>query len=60
MAAGLRAGDVVTRLGGVRVEDGTGLIVQVRRHRPGEELAVEYLRDGSVRQALVTLSGKVG
>ncbi|MEA5154775.1 S1C family serine protease [Raineyella sp.] len=59
-AAGLRAGDVVTRLGGVRVEDGTGLIVQVRRHRPGEELAVEYLRDGSVRQALVTLSGKVG
>lgn len=58
--AGLRAGDVVTQLGGVRVADGTGLVVQVRRHRPGETLTVDYLRDGSARQALVTLSGKVG
>lgn len=59
-AAGLRAGDVVTTLGGVTVADGTALIVQVRRHRPGETLVADYRRDGSAGQALVTLSGRVG
>ncbi|WOP17553.1 S1C family serine protease [Raineyella sp. LH-20] len=59
-AAGLRAGDVVTTFGGVQVGDGTALIVQVRRHRPGDTMAVDYRRDGSAGQALVTLSGRVG
>lgn len=59
-AAGLRTGDVVTAVGGVTVGDGTALIVQVRRHRPGETVAVDYRRDGSAGQALVTLSGRVG
>ncbi|QGF24163.1 S1C family serine protease [Raineyella fluvialis] len=48
--AGLRAGDVVNALGGVSVDDGTGLIVQVRRHRPGESVTVDYTRNGSTQQ----------
>jgi putative serine protease PepD len=45
-AAGLKAGDVVTALGGQRIADATALVAAVRSHAPGETVALTYLRGG--------------
>ncbi len=58
--AGLRRGDVVLSIDQVPLGRGVDLIVQVRRHRPGDVVTVEYRRDGATRQAQATLAGRVG
>jgi putative serine protease PepD len=55
--AGLRPGDVVTAVAGVRVDDPTDLIVRIRTHRPGERIPLEVQGRGPVT---VTLGAKVG
>ena len=54
-AAGLRDGDVVTRVGGRDVTDADGLIVAVRSREPGEQVEVTYRRDGQTRTATISL-----
>ncbi|MCM0620545.1 S1C family serine protease [Nocardioides bruguierae] len=58
--AGLRAGDLVTRVGDVRVTDGISLIVAIRTYQPGETVTLTYRRDGDEATADVTLMGVVG
>jgi putative serine protease PepD len=53
--AGLHAGDVVTRVGDITVEDATDLTGAVRSQRPGDEVVVTYRRGGTERTATVTL-----
>jgi putative serine protease PepD len=53
--AGLRAGDVVTRLGTHPIDTATDLIALVRRYDPGTVISVTYLRDGATATAKVTL-----
>lgn len=54
--AGLRAGDVVTKLDGRPLEDGTDLIALVRKQAPGAVVAVEYRRGTKTASASVTLA----
>ena len=54
-AAGLRAGDVVTRVGDRRLEGADSLIAAIRSHRPGDEVALSYRRDGAEHTVRVTL-----
>ncbi|WWR15073.1 RIP metalloprotease RseP [Lachnospiraceae bacterium JLR.KK008] len=51
--AGMRSGDVITRLGGekIYVSREIGLITMLRQ---GETLTVEYMRDGETREAILT------
>src|SRR5262249_6678638 len=49
-AAGLRAGDVVTKLGAHQVQAPVDLIAMVRRYDPGTTVTVTYHR-GAVTQA---------
>ncbi|MHC2990583.1 deoxyribonuclease HsdR, partial [Pontibacter sp. HJ8] len=53
--AGLKAGDVITAINGVKVARSSQLLEQVARYRPGDKVKVEYLRDGKERSANVTL-----
>ncbi|WP_344080199.1 S1C family serine protease [Streptomyces crystallinus] len=53
--AGLRAGDVITRLGESEVGTITSLSEALAADKPGQTLQVTYSRGGSVRTALVTL-----
>jgi putative serine protease PepD len=55
-AAGLKAGDVVTKFDGRLVEDGTDLIALVRKYAPGATVALEYRRGIRTRTASVTLA----
>lgn len=53
--AGLMAGDVITKFAGDVVKDFTALADLVRKQKPGDEVTIEFLRDGTVRQARATL-----
>lgn len=53
--AGLRAGDVITKLGATPIEDGSGLAAAVRSLQPGQAVTLSYRRDGEPRTATVTV-----
>lgn len=54
--AGLKAGDVVTKINGHVLEDGTDLIALVRKYAPDSVVAVEYRRGTRIQTASVTLA----
>jgi putative serine protease PepD len=58
--AGLRAGDVVTRIDDQVVEDGIELIVAIRSRLPGDVVTLGYRRDGRVDSVEVVLDEKTG
>ncbi|MFD9456653.1 S1C family serine protease [Streptomyces sp. NPDC059985] len=58
--AGLKPGDVITSLGGVRVDDGPALMSELWAHRPGERVQVQYVRNGVTHTANVTLGERMG
>ncbi|MEW2287261.1 trypsin-like peptidase domain-containing protein [Streptomyces sp. NPDC047841] len=53
--AGLKAGDVITAVGGERVHTGEELIVKIRAHRPGDRLRLTVERDGGEREVSLVL-----
>jgi Do/DeqQ family serine protease len=58
--AGMRAGDVVTRINDVTVKTVAQLQEQVARFRPGDKIRVTYLRDGKSQTVEVTLKNVEG
>ena len=55
-AAGLRAGDIVLKIGDKVVADADALIAAIRSHQPGETVTVTYERDGTQATASVRLT----
>ncbi|MFE6298729.1 S1C family serine protease [Streptomyces sp. NPDC057866] len=58
--AGLRPGDVITKVDGQRVHNGEELIVKIRAHRPGDALVLTLTRDGRELTRTVTLGSAQG
>lgn len=58
--AGIREGDVITRVGDERVTSASGLIMAVRSHEPGEEVGVTVVRSGEELELEVTLGSDLG
>jgi putative serine protease PepD len=56
--AGLRSGDVITRLNGKLVDSVDQLIVLLRSFKVGDAITVSYLRGGSARTARLVLADK--
>lgn len=54
--AGLRAGDIITKVDDRTVVDANSLIVAVRAHDPGDKVVVSYLRGGQTRTTTVALT----
>ena len=44
--AGLKNGDVITKVDDVVVDGSESLVATIRGHRPGESVEITYLRDG--------------
>ena len=59
-AAGIKKGDVVTKINGVKVTTGPEMVEQVARYKPGDKITITYLRDSKETTANVTLKNKVG
>ncbi|WP_344438306.1 S1C family serine protease, partial [Streptomyces luteosporeus] len=53
--AGIRPGDVITKVDGVPVHSGQELIVKVRSHRPGDGLELTVEHDGARRTVRLVL-----
>ncbi|MZE50487.1 PDZ domain-containing protein [Streptomyces sp. SID5770] len=58
--AGLRPGDVITKVDGQRVHNGEELIVKIRAHRPGDRLELTLDRDGKELTKTLTLGSSQG
>jgi putative serine protease PepD len=53
--AGIRAGDVVTKVDAHRITSTDSLIATIRSYRPGDTVTVTYVRDGDERTAELAL-----
>jgi serine protease Do len=54
--AGLREGDIITRVGNKPVDRRHPLSALIQEHQPGDRVAITYLRDGRSHTTRVTLS----
>ncbi len=58
--AGIKSGDVITKVGGVLVSSSTELQEQVSRFRPGDKIAVTLLRNSDEKDVNVVLRNNQG
>ena len=58
--AGLRAGDVITKINGIDVNSSPALQEQVARYHPGDQISVTFIRGGVEKTAFTTLKNRNG
>jgi putative serine protease PepD len=56
--AGIEAGDVIVAVDGKPVTTADELIIAIRRHVPGDQLSLTYIRDGQRRTVTLTLGSR--
>jgi len=56
--AGIQAGDVITKFGDKDIKTAQDLVDEVRAHKAGDKVAVEYHRGANKRTATVTLTSR--
>ncbi|NRQ39149.1 PDZ domain-containing protein [Nonomuraea sp. NN258] len=56
--AGLRQGDLITKMGDKPVDGGDTVVGQVRGFKPGQQVKITYMRDGQTSETTVTLEEK--
>ena len=56
--AGLKNGDVIFKLGGVPIRDVTQLVKAIRNKRPGDRVAIEFIRNGAKQIVHAKLAGR--
>ena len=54
-AAGLKAGDVLVRIGGDEMKTSDAVAAKVGKSKPGDKIEIVYRRDGAEKKAQVTL-----
>ena len=58
--AGLRKGDIITAIDGVKTNDAATLMEKIAKRRPGDKVVLDYTRNGAKKEAVVVLRNKVG
>jgi S1-C subfamily serine protease len=56
--AGIKSGDIITRINEREIKSSPELQEMVARYRPGDKIQVQYIRDGKEKTVQVTLKGK--
>jgi len=54
--AGLKKGDIITKIGDRKIESTDDVTEAVRSHKPGEKVSITYLRDGKTQTANAELT----
>jgi len=57
-SAGIRAGDIITKIDGRELTDVTQLVTRIRQLGPGDKLQIEYKRDGKLAETVAKLNGR--
>ena len=57
-SAGLKAGDVITKVNGEGVKDAGDLTRRIGLMKPGDKVELTYMRDGSEKTAAITLASQ--
>lgn len=58
--AGLKKGDVLTKIGGKKIESADDVTKIIRQHKPGDKVDVTYLRNGKEQKATAELGSWKG
>ena len=58
--AGIKKGDVITAINGVKVTTSSEMIEQIANYKPGDKITVTFKRDGKEITANTTLTNKSG
>ena len=53
--AGLKKGDIITRIGDKKIEDAEDVTAAVRSHKPGDQVAITILREGKEQRLTAKL-----
>lgn len=56
-SGGLKAGDIIKSIDGVKVNSSAEFSERIGRHRPGDKVEISYLRGNKIYTATVTLKG---
>ncbi len=59
-AAGIKKGDIITKVNGMAVTSGPEMVGQIATYRPGDKVAISYLRDGKESTINVVLRNVSG
>jgi len=59
-SAGIKTGDIITKVNGVAVTSGPEMVEQVARYKPGDKVTVSYKRNGKENTVNITLKNKAG
>jgi len=54
--AGLKEGDIMIALDGVSFTEGKALAELITPHHPGDQVKIQYIRDGKLTETIVTLA----
>jgi Do/DeqQ family serine protease len=58
--AGLKAGDIITKIGDKTIKSGPQLTEQMAQYRPGDKTTVTYIRSGVSATRDITFKNKIG
>ena len=53
--AGIKTGDVITKVGDQPITSSDGLVATIRSYRPGQKVTVTYTHDGQTKTTTITL-----
>jgi serine protease Do len=59
-AAGIKKGDIITKVNGVPVASGADMVGQIATYRPGDKINLTYKREGKENTASITLRNYSG
>jgi Do/DeqQ family serine protease len=59
-SAGIKKGDIITEIDGIKIESSASMLEQIAKHRPGDKVNISLKRGNSVKQFEVTLRNKAG
>jgi Do/DeqQ family serine protease len=59
-AAGLKKGDIITKINGTTISTGPELQEQITRYKPGDKISISYMRGGKENTVNLTLKNKAG
>ncbi|HEX5669093.1 MAG TPA: trypsin-like peptidase domain-containing protein [Chitinophagaceae bacterium] len=58
--SGLKEGDYITKINGVRVVSGSEMVEQIASYKPGDKISLSYQRDGKEFNSNITLKNSSG